>query len=117
VSSELHCGSEASLPIYETIDDVILTELRELIVEGFYTKIIKQALSDAGAAPKELAKKTVEELHTLVTQKYPLNLSGVLGKLCHRIEDETFEANYKETSMAWAIIAYFFEECDIGVKT
>lgn len=117
VSSELHRGSEASLPIYETVDEAILTELRELIVDGFYTKIIKQALSDAGASPKELAKKTVEELHTLVSQKYSLNISDVLGKLCHRIEDETYEANYKETSMAWVIIAYFFEECDIGVKT
>ncbi|TMP38281.1 SMEK domain-containing protein [Pseudoalteromonas rubra] len=116
VSSELHRGSEASLPIYESVEDTILTELRELIVEEFYATIIKQALSNAGASPKELANQSIDELHALINNKYPLNISAALGDLSHRIEEETREASYNETSMAWVIISYFFEECDIGLK-
>jgi hypothetical protein len=90
--------------------------LRILIVDGLYTNIIKQSLSKAGAAPRELAGQRPDELHHLASKHYKLDFSAILGELCHKIEDETYKVSYQETSMAWVIIAYFFEECDIGMK-
>jgi len=115
VSNELHKGSEAAIPIYELPNTEMLTELKELIVLDYYSPILKSALSSAGAKPKTLANKSVDELHTLI-KGYKVCLNRVLGELCHRIENETFKANYQATSMAWVIIAFFFEECDVGVK-
>lgn len=116
VSNQLLMGSEASLPVYEHIEGAVLTELRVLIVDGLYTNIIKQSLSKVGAAPRELARKKTDELHHLASKDYKLDFSAILGELCHKIEDETYKVSYQETSMAWVIIAYFFEECDIGMK-
>lgn len=116
VSSKLHEGSEASLPIYENIDDGVLTEIRDLVVNRFYVEALKNNLLHAGARHKDIARKSISELHELTIDKYKINYSKVLGDLCHRIENETFKANYQETSMAWVIISYFFEECDIGIK-
>ncbi|MEZ8311271.1 SMEK domain-containing protein [Vibrio splendidus] len=115
VSGELHKGSEASLPIYENVDCEILKELQTLVVDGLYTDILKEELSKIGATIRDLARKSSSELHQIALTK-ELNFSAVLGLLCHRIKEKTFEASYQETSMAWVIIAYFFEECDIGMK-
>lgn len=116
VSCELHNGSEASLPIYENIDDEALTEIRDLVVNCFYAEALKNSLLSCGAKHRDVAKKSISELHDLTIEKHKIDYSKVLGDLCHRIENETFKASYQETSMAWVIVSYFFEECDIGIK-
>ncbi len=115
VSSELHKGSSAAIPIYELPNTEVLTDLKDLIVFDFYTPILKSALSFAGAQTRVLANKSVNELHVLV-RDYKVCFNKILGELCYRIENETFKADYQATSMAWVIIAFFFEECDVGVK-
>jgi hypothetical protein len=115
VSGELHKGSSAAIPIYELPNTEVLTDLKDLVVFDFYLPILKSALSLAGAQAKLLANKSVDELHALV-KEYKVCFNKVLGELCHRIENETFKADYQATSMAWVIIAFFFEECDVGVK-
>ncbi|WP_024607795.1 SMEK domain-containing protein [Pseudoalteromonas sp. TAB23] len=115
VSAELHRGSSAAIPIYELPNTDALTDLKELIVFDFYPPILKSALSLAGVHNRSLANKSVSELHILVND-FDVCFNKVLGELCHRIESETFKADYQATSMAWVIIAFFFEECDIGVK-
>ena len=115
VSGELHKGSSAAIPIYELPNTEVLTDLKDLVVFDFYLPILKSALSLAGAQAKVLANKSVDELHALV-KEYKVCFNKVLGELCHRIENETFKADYQATSMAWVIIAFFFEECDVGVK-
>ncbi len=115
VSSELHKGSSAAIPIYELPNTEVLTDLKDLIVLEFYSPILKSALCLAGAQTRVLANKSVNELHVLV-QDYKVCFNKVLGELCYRIENETFKADYQATSMAWVIIAFFFEECDVGVK-
>ena len=115
VSSELHKGSSAAIPIYELPNTEVLTDLKDLIVLEFYSPILKSALCLAGAQTRVFANKSVNELHVLV-QDYKVCFNKVLGELCYRIENETFKADYQATSMAWVIIAFFFEECDVGVK-
>lgn len=115
VANELHKGSEASLTIYELPDSQALSNLKDLVVNQFYAKIIKSALQDAGVKPKLLAGKKIKELHNYA-KSLEVCFNKILGALCHRIEKETFKADYQATSMAWIIIAYFFEECDIGRK-
>lgn len=115
VSNEINNGSAAAIPIYELPNQTVLTDLKELIVFEFYLPILKAMLCVAGMQPKLLVNKTIDELHVFIQQQ-KICFNKVLGELCHRIENETFKANYQSTSMAWVIIAFFFEECDVGVK-
>lgn len=116
VASELHRGSEAALPICEIINNVVTTELRALIVDNFYKEEIKQSLlQQPGITNRDIANKNITELHAF-THNHNIDFSAILGNLSHRIMHETFKASFGEISMAWVIIAYFFEDCDIGVK-
>jgi hypothetical protein len=115
VSSAILNGSAAAIPIYELPNQEVLTDLKELIIVEFYLPILKSKLLKAGIQPKVVANKTVDELHVFVKDQ-EISFNEILGELCHRIEDETFKADYQATSMAWVIIAFFFEECDVGVK-
>jgi hypothetical protein len=115
VSSAIHNGSAAAIPIYELPNQEVLTDLKELITIEFYLPILKAKLLKADIQPKVVANKTFDELHVFVKEK-AISFNEILGALCHRIEDETFKADYQATSMAWVIIAFFFEECDLGIK-
>lgn len=115
VGFHLHEGNQAAMTIHELENKDILTSLRELIVDDFYAKLLKSALQKSGVKAKDLAHKPVIELHALA-KNTQICFNQLLGELCRKIEDMTFNANYKETSMAWVIISYFFEECDIGMK-
>ncbi|WP_281189435.1 SMEK domain-containing protein [Vibrio diabolicus] len=115
VGNKLHEGNEAALTIYELDDKDLLTSLRELIVDDFYAKLLKSALQKLGVHPRELANKTVLELHQVAAGR-GVCFNKLLGDLCQQIKNMTFDANYREISMAWVIISFFFDECDIGLK-
>lgn len=115
VSGELYKGSEAALPIHELPDPEVLSQLRELVVNDLYKDIVKTKLRSAGVNHRDVANKPVIDLHLLMP-KHNVSLDAILGELCRKIENLAFEADYQTTSMAWIIIAYFFEECDIGLK-
>lgn len=115
VGYKLHEGNEAALTIYELDDKDLLTSLRELIVDDFYAKLLKSALQKSGVHPRDLANKTVLELHSIAAGRC-ICFNKLLGDLCQQIKNVTFDASYREISMAWVIISFFFDECDIGLK-
>lgn len=117
VSFYLLSGSEASIAIYENVETDTITTLRQLLVDEWYNSILKTALKSIGKTSKELANKSTSELHLLAVNGGELiDFSAILGQLCKHIESKTKKSTYQENAMAWVVIAYFFEECDIGVK-
>ncbi len=116
VSSLLMLGSEYSLPIYNIINSDDLTRLSALIVNEFYYEVLVENLRYSGVAISKINNKSLAELHDMALSTYSVNFSKVLGDLSERIMKETYSASFQETSVSWGIIAYFFEECYVGIK-
>ncbi|EEB43919.1 Uncharacterised protein [Providencia alcalifaciens] len=116
VSSLLMLGSEYSLPIYNIINSDDLTQLSMLIVNEFYYEVLVDNLRHSDVPMKNIINKNISELHDMASLVYDINFSKVLGDLSERIKKKTYNASFQETSVSWVIIAYFFEECFVGIK-
>jgi hypothetical protein len=101
--------------IIEDIDseDNLLTDLRSLIIDGLYKETLIENLKSK-VSKNKLDSNTVIDLHNLANQ-YNLNFNKIIGSLHETIENHIEINDFNTMNIAWTIIAYFFEICDIGV--
>ncbi len=94
-------------------EDNLLTDLRKLIIDDFYQTILLDELMHK-LSKTMLNDKKLEELHNLaITNNICFN--KVIHKLHNEIENNIDVLDFNSMNIAWIIIAYFFEICDIGV--
>lgn len=114
ISSSINNGLDYT-KIIENIgsDDNLLTDLRSLIVDDLYKKVLVENLK-CKVSKKELLESMVIDLHRL-SYEHNIDFNKIIGKLHETIEGYIEINDFNTMNIAWIIIAYFFEICDIGV--
>ncbi|BCG63636.1 MAG: hypothetical protein methR_P1364 [Methyloprofundus sp.] len=114
ISADINNGLDYS-KIIEDIDgeDNLLTDLRSLIIDELYSEVLIENLKSKVSKIK-LDNNTIINLHCLANE-YQLNFNKIIGNLHEAIENNTEINDFNTMNIAWVIISYFFEICDIGV--
>jgi hypothetical protein len=94
-------------------EDDLLTDLRKLIIDDFYQIILLEELRHK-LSKSLLDGKNLQELHSLAIANN-ICFNKVIHKLHNEIENYIDVKDFNSMNIAWIIIAYFFEICDIGV--
>ena len=93
--------------------DNLLTDLKSYIIDGIYKKILLEKLKQK-VSEKELVDKKTSELQDIaITHKIDFN--KLISNLHREIENNIEIIDFNSMNIAWIIIAYFFELCDVGV--
>lgn len=95
-------------------EDNLLTDLRCLVVDNFYKNILIDELKSK-VSQSQLINADLIALHDLA-QKHHICFNKAIHKLHAAIEDEIDIKDFNSMNIAWIIIAYFFELCDVGVR-
>ncbi|MFI3156330.1 MAG: SMEK domain-containing protein [Methylococcaceae bacterium] len=114
VAADINKGLDYT-KIIEDIDneDNLLTKLRSLIIDELYKEILIENLKSK--VPKnQLDNNTVVDLHNLAND-HNLNFNKIIGNLHEIIENNTEINDFNAMNIAWIIVSYFFEICDIGM--
>jgi len=93
--------------------DNLLTDLKSYIIDDVYKNILLQKLKSK-LSEKELFDKKTSELQDLATL-YKIDFNVLVARLHKEIEDNVEINDFNSMNIAWIIIAYFFEICDVGV--
>lgn len=114
IASEINKGLDYR-DIVESIsqENNLLTTLRGFVVDELY-KTILMAQLHAAVRRSELESKSLAELHGLARQ-YAVCFNKTIYKLHEAIEAKMDIKDFNAMNIAWIIIAYFFELCDVGV--
>lgn len=101
--------------IIESIDEDnnLLTDLRVLIIDDFYKQILIDSLKSK-ISKNKLDDKSANELHNLANE-HNIDFNDIISSLHETIERHIEIKDFNPMNIAWIIIAYFFEICDIGV--
>jgi hypothetical protein len=94
-------------------EDNLLTDLKILIVDNLYKETLTKDLKSK-VSKKQLDNKTASDLHNLANE-YNIDFNKIIYNLHESIENNIEINDFNTMSIAWVIIAYFFEICDIGV--
>lgn len=114
VCAEIIKGSDYKMQIDNISEqDNLLTHLSQLIIDNLYSPILKDSLSYS-ISKSQLNNKNTQELHALAI-KNDICFNTIINKLHSEIENKIEIKDFNSMNIAWIIIAYFFEICDIGV--
>lgn len=108
-------GSLDYTSIVESIDNGDLgTDLRQLIVQTLYRNILLEQL-------KTLEEKSVLQLHDAaalqeIAVQHNLDFSKLMNNLHVSIENLLEVKDFNSMNIAWILVSYFFEICDVGGK-
>ena len=94
-------------------EDNLLTDLRCLVIDSFYKGILIGVL-ESKISRSELIDINLIALHDLA-QQHNICFNSVIHKLHAAIEQKIDIKDFNSMNIAWIIIAYFFELCDVGV--
>jgi hypothetical protein len=94
-------------------EDNLLTELKDYIIDDIYKVILLKTL-ETKVSKKELLDKKTYELQDIASS-YDIDFNKLVNKLHQEIEINIEINDFNSMNIAWIIIAYFFEICDIGV--
>jgi len=94
------------------IDNLII-DLKSCIIDDIYKNILLEKLK-LKISEKELLNKKTSELQDIATL-HKINFNILISKLHTEIENENEINDFNSMNIAWIIIAYFFELCDVGV--
>ncbi|WP_157032712.1 SMEK domain-containing protein [Erwinia typographi] len=100
--------------IIDELDDNERVNLEDLIVHEIYRTYLIQFLV-IYKSKRELKTYSLDELHALCA-KHSVDLTQVVINTHNHIKDKLIIKDYNAVSMAWIILSYFFELCDIGRK-
>jgi hypothetical protein len=92
----------------------LMTDLRKLVVDDLYKKIVMKYLLSK-ASRTELESKPIEELHNLC-KLHKLDFNKIIFDLHKELENKIEIKDYNSMQISWIVIAFFFEICDIGIK-
>ena len=93
--------------------DNLLTDLKSYIIDDIYKKILLEKLKQK-VSGKELVDKKTSELQDIAIS-HKIDFNKLISQLHREIENNIEIIDFNSMNIAWIIIAYFFELCDVGV--
>ena len=93
--------------------DNLLTDLKSYIIDDIYKNILLEKLKQKTSEKKLVDKKTSELQDIAIVHKIDFN--KLVSQLHREIENNIEIIDFNSMNIAWIIIAYFFELCDVGV--
>ena len=93
--------------------DNLLTDLKSYIINDIYKNILLEKLK-LKVSEKELLDKKTSELQDIATF-HKIDFNKLVSQLHREIENNIEIIDFNSMNIAWIIIAYFFELCDVGV--
>lgn len=96
-------------------DENVLEELRQYVVDDLYKKVLIVHLKSKEPETK-LRMNTISELHSLATH-HKMDFSKILASLQSEIESKINTVDFNSMNITWIIVSYFFELCEVGVKS
>jgi hypothetical protein len=93
--------------------DNLLTDLKSYIIDDTYKKILLEKLKQKVSEKELLDKKTSELQDIAIAHKIDFN--KLISQLHREIENNIEIIDFNSMNIAWIIIAYFFELCDVGI--
>lgn len=93
--------------------DNLLTDLKSYIIDDIYKNILLAKLKQKISEKELLDKKTSELQDIAIAHKIDFN--KLISQLHREIENNIEIIDFNSMNIAWIIIAYFFELCDVGV--
>ena len=93
--------------------DNLLTDLKSYIIDDIYKKILLEKLKQK-VSEKELVDKKTSELQDIAIS-HKIGFNKLISQLHREIENNIEIIDFNSMNIAWIIIAYFFELCDVGV--
>lgn len=93
--------------------DNLLIDLKSYIIDDIYKNILLEKLKKK-VSEKELLSKKTSELQDIATT-HKIDFNNLISKLHKEIENSIEIIDFNSMNIAWIIIAYFFELCDVGV--
>ena len=115
ISGKISDGLEYATTIATIDNGEISEQLHQLIIQQTYRDLLIELLQSK-RRKSTLVTLGVERLHSVAIE-VELDFNTVIGALYHRIESMTLIKDFNNTTVIWILIAYFFELCDIGIKT
>jgi len=94
-------------------EDNLLTDLKDYIINDLYKTILLQGL-EKKVSKKDIVDKKTYELQDIASS-HKVDFNKLIKKLHHQIENNIEVNDFNSMNIAWIIIAYFFELCDVGV--
>ena len=91
----------------------MLEDLRSYVVNDLYHNILKESLLSK-ISRHELDDKQTPELQDLASI-HNIDFNMLIQKLHKKIEENIEIQDFNSMNIAWIIISYFFEICDVGV--
>lgn len=93
--------------------DNLLTDLKSYIIDDIYRKILFEKLK-LKVSEKELVDKKTSELQDIAIA-HEIEFNKLISQLHKEIEKSIEIIDFNSMNIAWIVIAYFFELCDVGV--
>ena len=94
-------------------EDNLITDLKSYIIDGIYKNILLEKLK-LKVSKKELLEKKTSQLQDIATL-HNIDFNKLIDTLYQEIKKSIEVDDWNSMGIAWIIIAYFFELCDVGV--
>lgn len=112
VAANLLFGLDYTQEIYDSDDSDIPTELRELVVDQLYRKVLEKQLV-AFMSKDDLKKTQVRELQDIAYQK-GISFNLLIDKLKDEVKALIDVDDFNGINIPWTIVAFYFEICLVG---
>ncbi|WP_159070787.1 hypothetical protein, partial [Campylobacter concisus] len=113
-SIEIKRGLDYRDSIEELNGDIAMSNLQDFIVRKIYREILLKHIKEINADIGDIKMKSVDELHYNFYRS--LDFNEIFSELYDEITSYFDVKDFNEANIAWIIISYFFEICDIGAK-
>ena len=113
-SIEIKRGLDYRDSIEELNGDIAMSNLQDFIVRKIYREILLKHIKEINADIGDIKMKSVDELHYNFYRS--LDFNEIFSELYDEITSYFDVKAFNEANIAWIIISYFFEICDIGAK-
>lgn len=114
VSTNVLASLDYTCIIDSLSDGEISTDLRALIVDDFYKSLLVEQLK-VKKSKEQLKEMTVLELQDFAVENN-VDFSKLLSLLVEKIEGHLIVRDFNCMNIAWILVSYFFEICDVGVR-
>lgn len=114
ISIEIKRGLDYRDSIEKLNDDTTMSDLQDFIVHEIYREILLKHIKETNTYIGDIKTKSVVELHYDFYNS--LDLNKIFVELYNEITSYFDVKDFNEANIAWIIISYFFEICDIGAK-
>lgn len=114
ISVEIKRGLDYRDSLERLNDDTAMSDLQDFVVREIYREILLRHIKELNTDIDDINTKSVDELHYDFYDS--LNFNKIFDELYREITSCFEIKDFNEANIAWIIISYFFEICDIGAK-